>query len=133
CHQSRSQRVSAYPLSSTTKNPCVPRVNWLVFKPSPKVFCQCQSRRIAALRIFLEALEADRCQIAIYFGIPQTRLPWLGCQKKPDSVVGCSACKRWMTGKQMIKHRAQSIDIGRAGELIVIPQRLFGCHVTRRA
>ena len=45
------------------------------------------------------------------FAFHRARLPWLGFQKEPDSVVGCSACKWGMPRKQMVKHRAQSIDI----------------------
>ena len=104
-----------------------------MFEPTVKIFGQCQGGWITALRVFLEALETDRCQIAVYLWVPQARLPWFGFQKQPDGVVGCAACKWWMTSKQMIKHRAQSIDISRAGKLVVISQRLFRRHVTRRA
>src|ERR1041384_900239 len=33
----------------------------------------------------------------------------------------------------MVKHCAESIDISRPGKLVVIPERLFRGHVTRRA
>src|SRR4030095_5231933 len=48
-------------------------------------------------------------------------------------LVGCSSCKGWMTSEQMIKHRAQSVDIRRVGELVIVAQRLFLGHVTRRS
>src|SRR4030095_3333795 len=38
-----------------------------------------------------------------------------------------------MTSEQMIKHRAQSVDIRRVGELVILAQRLFRGHVTRRS
>src|SRR5881396_1483167 len=50
------------------------RTNWLVFEPPVKVFSQGEGGRITTLRIFLQTLEADGCQVAICFWIPETGL-----------------------------------------------------------
>ena len=59
-----------------------PRLNWLMPQPAFEIFGQRKGRRIAARGIFLEALQADRAQIAIHFGIPKARISRLGFQNR---------------------------------------------------
>src|SRR5262249_40568813 len=85
------------------------------------------------LWIFLQTFETDRRKIAIYFRIPQARLPRLCVQQQLDSLVRRSTRERWMTGEQLVKHSAKSIDIRCCGDCRVVSHRLLRRHVTRRA
>ena len=53
--------------------------------------------------------------------------------KQADGFVSCASGKRRMTGEQLVHYCAKSVNIGGTGELSVITNRLFWCHVTWRA
>ena len=103
-----------------------------MLKPTPQVFCQCESGRVTALWILLDTFEANRGQVPIYFRIPQARLPRLGFQNQPDSFVSCSANKRSVTGEQVVEDRTESVNIRGTCKLGSVASSLFGSHVTRR-
>jgi hypothetical protein len=104
-----------------------------VLQPTFKIFSQRERGRVPALRIFVETLEADRCKVAIYFPIPEARLPRLGVQNQSDSFISGTASKRWMASEQLVKHCAESVDIRGATDARVISHRLFRRHVAGRA
>src|SRR5207247_3363255 len=79
CNQRRCKQsaawIASHPLSATGEDSGTPRLNRLVPKPVLQIFGQRESRRVAALWIFLQTLQTNRGKLTIYFPIPQARLP----------------------------------------------------------
>src|SRR5207247_8617834 len=96
--------------------------------PAFKVCGQRELGGVPALWIFLETLEADRCKVAIYFPIPQARLPRLGVQDQPDRFIGRAGSKRRMASEQLVKHCAKSVNVRGATDARISSNRLFRRH-----
>ena len=103
-------------------------------QPALEVFGQREGRGVATRRIFLEALQADRGEVAVDLWIEQPRISRFGAKHHPHSFKRAAANKWRATGEKLIQNRAHSIDIGRAGRGRAFrAARLFRRDVTRRA
>src|SRR5437667_10057473 len=98
----------------------MPGQNRFASQPAFKIFSQRECGGVPAPWIFIEALQADRCKVAIYFPIPQARLPRLGVQNQSDRFVGRAGSKRRMASEQLVKDCAESIDIRGASDARII-------------
>src|SRR6266436_2004920 len=96
-----------------------------------QIFGQSRGRGIAALRIFLQALQANRGQVPIYLRVQKARSSRLGIQEEPEGFVSCSSSKRRMAGQKLVKHGTKSIHTCGAREFSSFTNRLFRGHVTR--
>src|ERR1700757_1443848 len=104
-----------------------------MLEPVLKIFCQRESRRVTALWIFLQALQANRGKLAIYLRIQQARFARLGLDEQSERFVRSLCSKRRLVGKQLVKYCAQSVHVCRACKLGIFTASLFWCHVTRGA
>src|SRR5262249_7869364 len=89
--------------------------------------------RITALRILFKAFQTNRGKFAVQLGIPQPRVSRFSLQKKADCLIWGSSNKWRMTGEQMIKYRAESIDVRGIGDPVSLAISLFRVHITWRA
>src|SRR5436190_22403972 len=69
CHEECTCWIAPDPFPPSRKNSGVSRLNRFVPEPTFEIFGQRQSGRITTLWIFLETLEANCAEIAIYFRI----------------------------------------------------------------
>ena len=131
--QAGDQRFPLAPTPDTLQLRRAARSNRFVAQKPLDILRERLGRGVALGGFLFEALQADRCKVAIYFWISEARLSRLGVQNQPDGFIGCSASKRWMASEQLVKHCAKSVNIRGACELRVISHRLFRRHVTGRA
>src|SRR5207248_273275 len=69
CHEECSCWISPDPFPSSGENSGVSRLNRFVLEPTFEILGQRESGRVATLWIFLETLEADCAEMAMYFRI----------------------------------------------------------------
>src|SRR5437762_2891842 len=69
CHEECTCWIAPDPFPSSCENSGVSRLNRFMLEPTFEILGQRESGRVTTLWIFLEALQADRAQIAIYFRI----------------------------------------------------------------
>ena len=101
-------------------------------QPTTQVHRQCFRRGVASVRHFLQALEAERFQVAVHGRIPQRGTLRFLLQHQPHRGHARAARERRLAGQQFIKHRAQAIDI-RARRQTAATFRLLGRDVGRRS
>ena len=119
-HYRGGDGIAPKPFSGAIQNLAGAGMNRLMVQPAVEVRGERSGRYIAAHRILLEALQADRLEIAIDLRVPETRLARLHFEYLPDRLERRPAGKRRLTGQQVIQHGAKTIDVGGGGQLAAI-------------
>src|SRR5262245_39083122 len=91
----------------------MPGQDWFVSQPSVKVFRQSKSGGVTVPRIFLEALETNRGNVAIDFRVYRSWFRRIRFQEQPDGFIGRFANKGRPTREQVIEYRAETVNICR--------------------
>ena len=101
------------PFLSTGEDTSAPGLDGFMSQPAFKIFGQSERGGVTAARILLQALEANRGKIAIYFWIEQSRRSRLTFHGQPNRFVGCNP-KEWRLPREhLVEHCAQSVNIHR--------------------
>ena len=96
-----------------------------------QVFRQSPRAGIAALRVLLQALQADDLEVARYPAVQLRRRLGSGAANLVEGLGQAAAHERGVAGQQSVEDRAQAIDIRRRGERSFIAANLLGRHVGR--
>src|SRR5262245_5907640 len=88
---------------------------------------------VAALGIFLQALEADRLQIARHLGLKTPYRHRFLFEHLVERLERGGSAERRTAGQQLIEDGAEGVDVGRGTDGTALPGRLFGGHVAGRA
>ena len=102
-------------------------------QPALQVIRQGFGRAVAALRFFVEALEANRFQVAVHLRVQQRRRTRFLLQNLPHGLECGAAGERGLAGQQFVHHRSEPIHVRRRRELAGLARGLFGGDVARGA
>ncbi len=102
-------------------------------RPPPlQVIGQGLGRAVPPRRLFLQALQADRLQVAVQLGIDRPRPRRLLIQYLANDLAGRVASEWRLAGQRFVKRRAQAVDVGRCRHRLGAAAGLFRRHVGRR-
>ena len=102
-------------------------------EPGPQVVGQGLGHRISAAGVLLQALQADRLQVARDGGVvPPRRLGRGGGAPRRASPPRVAA-ERGLAGQQGVEDGAQAVDVAGGGDRSAVAGGLLGRHVGRRA
>ena len=125
-HRCRRCRVAAEPARGPLRQSRWPDTQRLVGQPAPQVVGQVGRRRIPPLRVFLQAFQADRLQVAV-----DSRRQRPGRRRRlvPGPPAGFQRRRRpegRPAGEQLVQDRAQAVDVGRGRQLLRWPAACSG-------
>ena len=131
--QQGSRRFSPCPLQPPPHDGGPSRPDWLTRQVAVKVLGQCLGGGVAFVRLFREAFQADRHQVARNPGLQAGRGDRLLLGDLSDGLHHRGAFERRPSGQHLVEDRAQGVDVGGRTDLVNSPPRLLGGHVTGRA
>ena len=109
-----------------------PGNNWTAFEVAAQIVRQRGGRSVSSRRLFLQAFQANRFQVAVERRVELPRRDRFLRGDLPDRLHQAGGLERWTPGQQMIERRAHRIDISRRGDTGRI-HGLLGRHVRRRS
>src|SRR5262245_35106117 len=103
------------------------------FEPSPQITRQFLSRRIPAVRFFVQAFVADGLQVQRRLFLQLSSTNRVIVQYAQHSIERVRLLERWPPSEQFVKDRAQGVNVGRRTDILTASAGLLGGHVARRA
>jgi len=131
--KTRDHRVAPAPAPRLFEAPDGPRLNRFVREESSQFISQVLGRLVAAGRLLLQTLQADRFQIERHSRIDCVRSDRLAVEHFGQSLLNRFANKRRPARQQMIENRTQRIDVALDSNTASLAIGLFGWQVVRRA
>ncbi len=110
-----------------------PGLDRLAVQPAAQVVGQLLGGPVPLVPLLLEALEADRFQIARDLGIQAGRGNGLLREHLQKRGFHCPGAKRRPAGQLFVKQRTQGIDVCGRTDLLGLAAGQLGCHVAGRA
>ena len=110
-----------------------PRRDRPALQPGAQVVGQGLGRRVAAARVLLQALQADRLQVARDLRVDPGRGLGTLLLHRSQGVDHAVAAEGRLAGQQRVEHGAQAVDVGRRGDRAAAARGLLGRHVGGRA
>ncbi len=98
-------------------------------QPAVQVVGQLPGRGIPPRRVFLQALQTDRLQVARQPGLQLARRDGLGILDLLEGFEHGGRSERRPARQQFIEDRSQGVDVGRGPDVPVVSLGLFGGHV----
>src|SRR5262249_19830267 len=96
-----------------------------VESPVFEIACQRVRRAVSPRWLFLQALEADRLQVAVHGWIEHRRTARLPFQNLANGFQRRPASKGWEAGQRLVEHRAKPVSVRRSGHFLRLSPRLF--------
>ena len=90
-------------------------------------------RQVPPARVLLQALQADRLEVARDLRVEPPRRLGRGLAHGVERLGHAVAAERGLAGQQGVEDRAQAVDVGGRGDRPATPAGLLGRHVGRRA
>ncbi len=109
-----------------------PRPRRLAALPAVQVVCKLGRRAVALARVLLKALEAKRLQVAVHLRIQGSRRLRVLVHHLRERVERRLGLKRRPVGQELVKHRAQAVDVGERRDFAPLSGCLLRWHVGRR-
>src|SRR5262245_36836667 len=125
--------MSPNPLQSSLPCPRRPSENWLMPQKPAQVICKVLGRWITPVRLFLQALKANRFQVSRRRRAEQARGNRVESFDLAECFGGRFAAEGWAAGEQLVEHGAEGIDVACGADQGPLAERLFGRHVRRRS
>ncbi len=119
-------RVAAGPSPGSPDRPHRPGRNRLAVEIPAEVVGQVQCAAVSLGGILLQALEADRLQVARHVRPEEVRGDGLGVDDQLQCLQGRLAQERRPAGERLVQYRSQGINVGRRADVLRAPWACSG-------